>query len=67
MAVGGTAVLTMHPFLSGRPSRVVALERLVERVRTETDATLVSLGQMVELHEELSTVGWRERPGTRGA
>jgi peptidoglycan/xylan/chitin deacetylase (PgdA/CDA1 family) len=29
---GGTPVLTMHPFLSGRPSRAAALARLLERI-----------------------------------
>jgi peptidoglycan/xylan/chitin deacetylase (PgdA/CDA1 family) len=28
---GGVYVLTMHPFVTGRPARVAALERLVER------------------------------------
>jgi peptidoglycan/xylan/chitin deacetylase (PgdA/CDA1 family) len=30
-AVGGLAVLTMHPFLSGRPARATALRGLIER------------------------------------
>lgn len=32
-AEGGCFVLTNHPFLSGRPSRAAALERLIEAVR----------------------------------
>lgn len=31
VAVGGVFVLTMHPFVSGRPARAAALERLIER------------------------------------
>jgi peptidoglycan/xylan/chitin deacetylase (PgdA/CDA1 family) len=50
-AVGGTAVLTMHPFLSGRPARASALETLIERVRTELDTTVMSLGQILEMQE----------------
>lgn len=54
-AVGGTAVVTMHPFVSGRPARAAALERLVERVRSELDVQIVSLGQVLSQHEESST------------
>jgi hypothetical protein len=32
-AEGGCFVLTNHPFISGRPSRAAALERLIEDVR----------------------------------
>jgi peptidoglycan-N-acetylglucosamine deacetylase len=32
LAEGGLLVLTMHPFLSGRPSRAAAFERLLERI-----------------------------------
>jgi peptidoglycan/xylan/chitin deacetylase (PgdA/CDA1 family) len=31
--VGGLFDLTMHPFVSGRPARAAALERLIERAR----------------------------------
>jgi hypothetical protein len=31
--VGGLFDLTMHPFVSGRPARAVALERLIERAQ----------------------------------
>ncbi len=34
VAVGGLFSLTMHPFISGRPARADALERLIERART---------------------------------
>jgi peptidoglycan/xylan/chitin deacetylase (PgdA/CDA1 family) len=33
VAVGGCAVLTMHPFLSGRPARAEVLGGLLERIR----------------------------------
>lgn len=32
--VGGLFNLTMHPFISGRPSRAAAIERLIERARS---------------------------------
>jgi peptidoglycan/xylan/chitin deacetylase (PgdA/CDA1 family) len=32
LAEGGCLVLTMHPFLSGRPGRAAAFERLLERI-----------------------------------
>lgn len=35
---GGVAVLTMHPFLSGRPSRARALRALLDRVLERGDA-----------------------------
>lgn len=50
-AVGGTAVITMHPFLSGRPARAGALARLVERVRAETNVTVMSLGEVWQLQD----------------
>ena len=31
--VGGLFVLTMHPFITGRPARLAAVERLIERTR----------------------------------
>ena len=32
--VGGLFNVTMHPFISGRPSRAAAIERLIERARS---------------------------------
>jgi peptidoglycan/xylan/chitin deacetylase (PgdA/CDA1 family) len=34
VAVGGLFNVTMHPFISGRPSRAAAIERLIERARS---------------------------------
>jgi peptidoglycan/xylan/chitin deacetylase (PgdA/CDA1 family) len=39
---GGLFVLTMHPFLSGRPGRVEALRRLVEHALDCGDVEFVS-------------------------
>jgi peptidoglycan/xylan/chitin deacetylase (PgdA/CDA1 family) len=66
-AVGGTAVLTMHPFLSGRPARAAALERLVERVRTETNVVLATLAEVLSVHERMSRSDWGDQSGKRGA
>lgn len=65
-AVGGTAVLTMHPFLSGRPARAAALEHLIERVRTELDVTVASLGEVLERYEDTSKADWHGQSDTRG-
>ncbi len=34
VAVGGLFALTMHPFVSGRPARAAAIERLIERAQS---------------------------------
>ncbi len=34
MEVGGLFDLTMHPFISGRPARAVALEQLIARAQS---------------------------------
>ena len=39
-------VLTNHPFLSGRPSRVAALERLVERMESLDGLWLATMGEI---------------------
>lgn len=44
--VGGVAVLTMHPFLSGRPSRARALGRLLDRVLERGDVWVASCGEI---------------------
>jgi peptidoglycan-N-acetylglucosamine deacetylase len=45
---GGLFVLTMHPFLSGRPGRVEALRSLVEHALSAGDVEFVSCGQAAE-------------------
>jgi peptidoglycan-N-acetylglucosamine deacetylase len=45
---GGLFVLTMHPFLSGRPGRVEALRALVEHALDAGDVEFVSCGQAAE-------------------
>ncbi len=41
-------VLTMHPFLSGRPGRVEALRALVEHALSAGDVEFVSCGQAAD-------------------
>lgn len=53
-AAGGTAVLTMHPFLSGRPARAAALERLLERVLAAPGLATGSLLDVLRWHERLA-------------
>lgn len=45
---GGCFVLTNHPFLSGRPSRIAALELLVERMEALDGLWIATLGQVAE-------------------
>jgi peptidoglycan/xylan/chitin deacetylase (PgdA/CDA1 family) len=45
---GGMFILTAHPFLSGRASRVATLERLVEHARSRGDLWMTSLGEVAE-------------------
>lgn len=44
--VGGCCVLTMHPFLSGRPARALALAQLLDRLRTLTTVWVATLGEI---------------------
>jgi len=46
LEVGGCCVLTMHPFLSGRPSRVRALRGLLERATTVSDLWIATVGEV---------------------
>lgn len=54
---GSCFVLTNHPFISGRPSKAVALEQLIERVRS-MDGMWVTTLQEIALHakQSLTTV-----------
>jgi peptidoglycan/xylan/chitin deacetylase (PgdA/CDA1 family) len=45
-AEGGCFVLTNHPFISGRPSKAAALERLIEDVRALDGMWIASLGEI---------------------
>lgn len=44
--VGGCCVLTMHPFLSGRPARVRALRGLLEKAATVSDLWITTVGEV---------------------
>ncbi|MFI9600680.1 polysaccharide deacetylase [Streptomyces sp. NPDC052043] len=45
-AENGCFVLTNHPFISGRPSRAAALERLIEDVRALDGMWITTLGEI---------------------
>jgi peptidoglycan/xylan/chitin deacetylase (PgdA/CDA1 family) len=47
-SVGGCFTLTNHPFLTGRPSRALALERVVEQAVGYGDVWVASLRQIAE-------------------
>jgi peptidoglycan-N-acetylglucosamine deacetylase len=42
----GLFILTCHPFISGRPSRVRALEQLIEHARARGDVWFASLSEI---------------------
>ena len=46
--VGGCCVLTMHPFLSGRPARARALRQLLERAAGVPELWITTVGQIAE-------------------
>jgi peptidoglycan/xylan/chitin deacetylase (PgdA/CDA1 family) len=46
LEVGGCCVITMHPFLSGRPSRVRALRGLLEKAATVSDLWITTVGEV---------------------
>lgn len=47
-AAGGCFVLTNHPFITGRPSRLTALETLIERVKSLDGVWITTLEQIAE-------------------
>ena len=54
-AEGGCFVLTNHPFISGRPSKAVALERLIEDVRALDGMWVTTLGEIARHTEQVVT------------
>lgn len=52
-AVGGIAVLTMHPFLSGRPARAAALRDLIERCQATPGLWVTALDDAVRWYRDL--------------
>lgn len=53
LAEGGCMVLTMHPFLSGRPSRAAALDRLLERITGTDGVWVATAGEIARYVETL--------------
>ncbi len=53
---GGCFVLTNHPFLSGRPSKAVALERLIENVKALDGMWVTTLAEIAE-HAQRACTG----------
>jgi peptidoglycan/xylan/chitin deacetylase (PgdA/CDA1 family) len=58
-AEGGCFVLTNHPFISGRPSKAAALERLIEDVRSMDGMWVATLDEIAR-HTEISVSETRE-------
>ena len=57
-ADGGLFMLTNHPFVSGRASRAVALERLIERAKA-IDGLWIATADEIATHTRVA------RPGAR--
>ena len=55
MPEGGCFVLTNHPFISGRPSKAVALEQLIEDVRALDGMWVTTLGEIARHTEQVVT------------
>jgi peptidoglycan-N-acetylglucosamine deacetylase len=53
---GGCWVLTNHPFISGRPSRLDSLEELVEHVKALDGMWVTTLAEIAEYTEQLAPV-----------
>ena len=47
--LGGHCILTMHPQVMGRPSRVALLDRLIARVRKRNDLWIATCGEVAAL------------------
>jgi peptidoglycan/xylan/chitin deacetylase (PgdA/CDA1 family) len=52
--LGAVFVLCCHPFLSGRPSRAEALERLIERMTSRDGLWITTVGEVARHTESLS-------------
>jgi peptidoglycan/xylan/chitin deacetylase (PgdA/CDA1 family) len=46
---GSLLVLTCHPFISGRPSRIRALERFVEHAKSRGDVRFTGAGELADI------------------
>jgi peptidoglycan/xylan/chitin deacetylase (PgdA/CDA1 family) len=52
--LGATFVLCCHPFLTGRPGRAEALERLVERMKALPGLWITTVGEVARHTASLS-------------
>ena len=48
MRPGSCFVLTNHPFISGRPSKAVALEQLIDRVKAMDGMWVTTMEKIAE-------------------
>jgi len=62
LAEGGCLVLTMHPCLSGRPSRAAAFERLLERIAGTPRVWIATAGQVAAHVDALGAAPVFHRP-----
>jgi peptidoglycan/xylan/chitin deacetylase (PgdA/CDA1 family) len=59
---GGLFMLTNHPFVSGRPSRASALERLIARAKAIDGLWIATAGEITDHVETLDLVPVAHRP-----
>jgi peptidoglycan/xylan/chitin deacetylase (PgdA/CDA1 family) len=60
--VGGLFNLTMHPFVSGRPARAAAIERLIERARSIDGLWIAAGDEIAAWVETLDLASVAHRP-----
>ncbi len=49
--LGGHCVLTMHPQVMGRPSRVALLDRLITKIKARDDLWIATCAEVAALAE----------------
>lgn len=55
-AHGGSFILTLHPQVSGRPSRVALLDRMIDYVRSHDDVWITTCGEIAAFASERLSV-----------
>ncbi len=57
---GGLWLLTMHPWISGRAGRMLALEQLVREIQNDTEVWFTSCGEIAAYHRATFPDSYRE-------
>ncbi len=59
---GGLFMVTMHPWMSGRAGRIMALERLITRLKSDQDAWWATCEEIAEHHRGTYPHMFKESP-----